>query len=290
MGNKLQGIIQPLGNDKRLHLCGHYSVGCLFKHDLTPFVLYLKYNTMKSILKIPFFTVVLVLVFLPILLNAQGSHELDGKLDGALLGSGGVTFGLGLYFLGKTKPMTEADIKLLDPLNVNPMDRPTTKNWNLKAQKASDIFLKAAFFSQLALALDNHSRDEGGTVGVMLAEAALLNNGITNIFKGTVKRRRPFTYNPLAPMENKLVKNGRYSFFSGHASNAASYSIITAKILSDNNPDSKLNPYIWTAAISLPAVTSFLRVKAGKHFPTDVIVGYAVGAAIGFLVPELHKL
>ena len=221
---------------------------------------------------------------------AQSSHELDGKLDGLLLGSGAATFGLGLYFLGKTDPMTEEEIKLLDTLNVNPLDRPTTRNWNTRIHKSSDITLHTAFFSQFALVLNGNTRSEAGTVGVMMMEAALLNNGITNIFKGTVKRRRPFTYNPLAPMEKKLQKNGRYSFFSGHASNTASYAFLTAKIYSDNNPGSKWNPYIWTAAISLPALTSVLRVKAGKHFPTDVVVGYAVGATIGFLIPELHKL
>ncbi len=237
------------------------------------------------------FITLLVLVFLfQNMAFAQSAHELDGKLDGALLGAGGVTFGLGFYFMGKVDPMTEEDILKLDPLRVNPLDRPVTKNWSPKAHKASDVLLHTAFYSQFGLLLDPNSRDEAGTIGIMMAEAALINNGITNIFKGTVKRRRPFTYNPLAPMEKKIEKNGRYSFFSGHASNSASYAFLTAKVFSDNNPGSKWNPYIWTAAISLPAVTSFLRVKAGKHFPTDILVGYAVGATIGFLVPELHKL
>lgn len=237
-----------------------------------------------------YFLLFLLFIGLQQLSVGQSSHSTDGKLDGALLGTGGLTFGLGFHFLKKVEPMTEDDIKALDPFLVNSMDRPTTRNWSLKAQKTSDILLRTSFFSQFALALDNHSRDEAGTVGLMITEVALINNGITNIFKGTIKRRRPFTYNPMAPMEKKLEKNGRYSFFSGHASNAASYSFLTAKVFSDNNPGSKWNPYVWTAAISLPAVTSFLRVKAGKHFPTDVIVGYAVGATIGFLIPELHKL
>lgn len=223
-------------------------------------------------------------------LTAQSSHSADGKLDGALLGAGGLTFGLGFHFLKKVEPMTEDDIKELDPFRINSMDRPTTRNWSLKAQKTSDILLRTSFFSQFSLLFDKHSRDEVGTIGLMMTEVALINNGITNIFKGTIKRRRPFTYNPMAPMEKKMEKNGRYSFFSGHASNSASYAFLTAKVFSDNNPGSKWNPYVWTAAISLPAVTSFLRVKAGKHFPTDVIVGYAVGATIGFLIPELHKL
>lgn len=221
---------------------------------------------------------------------AQSSHDLDGKREGVLLGTGGVTFGLGLYFMGTTPRLTEEEIKLLDPLNVNTFDRPTTKNWSPKAHKISDILLHTSFYSQFALVLDKHSRDEAGTIGVMMAEAALINNGITNILKGTVRRKRPFTYNPMAPLEKKLTKNGQYSFFSGHASNSASYAFLTAKIYSDNNPGSKWNPFVWGAAVTLPAVTSLLRVKAGKHFPTDVMVGYIVGAAVGFIVPELHKL
>lgn len=232
----------------------------------------------------------MVLALLPHVANSQSSHSLKSELDIPLAGAAGATFGLGFYFMGKTPVMTEEDIMKLDPLRVNPLDRPTTKNWSPKAHRISDITLHTAFYSQLALIFDKHSRDEAGTIGIMMAEAAMLNNGITNILKGTVRRRRPFTYNPLAPMAKKLEKNARYSFFSGHASNSASYAFLTAKIFSDNNPGSKLNPYVWGAAISLPAVTSILRVKAGKHFPTDVVVGYAVGAAIGFLIPELHKL
>jgi membrane-associated phospholipid phosphatase len=46
---------------------------------------------------------------------------------------------------------------------------------------------------------------------------------------------------------------------------------------------------VWTGAITLPAIVGYLRVKAGRHYPSDVIVGYGVGALIGYLVPTLHK-
>ena len=55
------------------------------------------------------------------------------------------------------------------------------------------------------------------------------------------------------------------------------------------NPDSKWKSVIWTLGITLPATTSYLRHNAGKHFPTDVISGYLVGATIGYLVPHFHK-
>jgi membrane-associated phospholipid phosphatase len=36
-------------------------------------------------------------------------------------------------------------------------------------------------------------------------------------------------------------------------------------------------------------VTGLSRINTHNHFPTDAIVGYIVGAAIGYLIPELHK-
>ena len=47
---------------------------------------------------------------------------------------------------------------------------------------------------------------------------------------------------------------------------------------------------IWMTMATLPAATAFLRVKAGKHFASDVTVGYIVGGAIGYLVPHFHKI
>ena len=46
---------------------------------------------------------------------------------------------------------------------------------------------------------------------------------------------------------------------------------------------------MWSGAFLIPATTAYLRVKAGRHFPTDVIAGYATGAIVGYLIPHLHK-
>ncbi len=39
----------------------------------------------------------------------------------------------------------------------------------------------------------------------------------------------------------------------------------------------------------LPALTGYLRIRAGKHYPSDVLAGYALGALIGYAVPALHR-
>ena len=61
--------------------------------------------------------------------------------------------------------------------------------------------------------------------------------------------------------------------------------------MNDYHPDMKTEYKIglWTFVAAVPFATGYLRVSAGKHFPTDVIAGYAVGAFVGWLIPELHK-
>jgi DNA-binding transcriptional regulator LsrR (DeoR family) len=39
----------------------------------------------------------------------------------------------------------------------------------------------------------------------------------------------------------------------------------------------------------VPAAVAYFRIEAGKHFLSDNLVGYAVGATMGVVVPQLHK-
>jgi membrane-associated phospholipid phosphatase len=41
---------------------------------------------------------------------------------------------------------------------------------------------------------------------------------------------------------------------------------------------------LYSGAVGVSA----LRLAAGKHFPTDLIVGAALGSGIGWLVPTIH--
>jgi membrane-associated phospholipid phosphatase len=49
-------------------------------------------------------------------------------------------------------------------------------------------------------------------------------------------------------------------------------------------------PWITLAlATALSTFVSVERVRAGKHFPTDVIAGSLAGAGVGIVVPHLHR-
>jgi membrane-associated phospholipid phosphatase len=64
-----------------------------------------------------------------------------------------------------------------------------------------------------------------------------------------------------------------------------------AKVMSDYHPELGNKKYwLYAAALVPPAFVGIYRIKALKHFPTDVIMGTAVGAAVGILIPHFHKL
>lgn len=235
------------------------------------------------------FAVFINLAFLlPETLSAQHVYRLAYKTDVplAVAGLGTLTTS---YFLGKKREApTAAEISALDRSDIWRLDRFATRQWSPPTATASDVLMYSSIALPGLLFINKNVRKEH-YVSLMYAETMLLTAGVTNLVKELTKRYRPFTYNENANESLKYKKDARLSFFSGHTSLAATSSFFMAKVFSDLNPESKLKPFVWTSAAVLPAVMGLLRVFAGKHYPTDVIVGYVTGAAIGFLVPYLHK-
>ena len=236
------------------------------------------------------YLIVLLLSFSIASLTAQNRYQLSGGVDSPLLYSGAAGIGISIPINKKIKSLSLDQISALDPLQVNPLDRIAIHTYSQSARNASDIFLYSTPVYPLSLLADHGSRNEFGNISTMYLETALVNYGITNLVKVLTKRTRPYAYNTGLDNELKLTKNTRRSFFSGHTSHVAASTFFTAKVLTDMNPEGSNNTMYWITAATIPAITGYLRVKGGKHFPTDVLIGYAVGAIVGILVPELHKI
>lgn len=168
-------------------------------------------------------------------------------------------------------------------------ERFVTRNWDTRAQQQSDYLLMGAMATPLLLLASPQVRRNSLTAGTIGIETYLLTGALTNLTKELTQRRRPYVYNPNAPLAAKMQADATSSFFSGHVSYTASSTFLAAKMYADYHPHSRLRPYVWTTAALLPAAVAYLRVKGGKHYLTDVAVGYVVGAAVGILVPELHR-
>lgn len=201
---------------------------------------------------------------------------------------------LGLYgtargLMFSTQPLSQGEINLLQTGDINSFDRFTVNNWSPAAALSSDVMMVASIVGGAGLLINKNMRKDWLKLLVMGMETLVITNGVTDLNKRLVLRTRPYVYNTLADPDRKLKQDARYSFFSGHTSNVAAMSFFVAKVINDYFPDKKWRYGVWAGAIVLPAVTGFLRVYAGKHFPTDVITGYAVGAAIGYLIPFIHS-
>jgi membrane-associated phospholipid phosphatase len=196
----------------------------------------------------------------------------------------------GSYYIDYQTPLlTNTDILALDGSNINAWDRTSIQYYSKKFDNASDIALYINSALPFTLFLGPQKGRIYSDIAILYGETVALNGAITLMIKAGSKRIRPFTYNPDVPLDEKLKRSTRKSFISGHSSQSAALVFLTAKIYNDVFPESPYKKWVWTSAAILPMVTAVSRVRAGQHFPTDVIAGYVIGACIGIIIPEMHR-
>ena len=219
----------------------------------------------------------------------EKKYNFSLKKDLIIIGSGIGLTTLGIVFQNNADVAILEEINALDRRDINRFDRGATSNNSSKARDISDIILYTSATLPIFAYLVPKCRFEESAVGIMALETVLITSGLTNIAKGLSQRYRPFNYNPDVDIETKLDESSRKSFFSGHTSVTASMSFLMASVITDVHPEMKNKYLIWTLAAAIPASIGYLRYEGGRHFPTDVITGYAVGATVGYLIPKLHK-
>jgi membrane-associated phospholipid phosphatase len=104
-----------------------------------------------------------------------------------------------------------------------------------------------------------------------------------------VDRYRPYCYTDETPMDKRTSKVAKNSFYSGHVEMVAAPSFFMAKVFSDYYPDSDIKWVFYGFAFAITATTSYMRLKAGEHFPSDILIGAVMGALTGILIPEYHR-
>ncbi len=133
------------------------------------------------------------------------------------------------------------------------------------------IGLGGASFLFGSMTHDDHLQE----AGLLSAEAAINSTGVTYLFKEISQRQRP------------QQGNGNGDFFTGGSSFTSEHSAIAWSIAS-----------VWAheypgwlsqvAAYGLASTITITRVTAKQHFPSDVIVGSALGWYFGRQVYRAH--
>jgi membrane-associated phospholipid phosphatase len=189
----------------------------------------------------------------------------------------------------KKDPTSAQQILRLNKADINGFDRWAAGLHSEKAANTSDLFFYGAMPLPLLLLADNEIRGDAAKIGFLYVQAMSFTGVLYTGVPALVERYRPLTYSDEVPLDERIAGKNRNSFFAGHVALVATSTFFAAKVFSDYHPDSKLRHVFWGAAIVATGATGYLRHRAGKHFPSDVLVGTAVGTLSGILVPHFHK-
>jgi len=220
------------------------------------------------------------------------------RLDGPILGAGAALLAVG-HSMNATRRLVPPEG--LDRGDVHwSFDRSVIGETDTHAGNESDYFRDAVLAYPVVVSFVSQSPGTrfSGTLrrSVPYAEAMLLAEGISLVLKNSADRPRPFTYvpvdrRPTGPAYDVTQSEAFRSMPSGHATSSfcAAAFAMTDHLLS--RPEAG---WLERAAVpfvggALAGMTASLRVEAGQHFPSDVIVGGLIGASSGVAVPLLHR-
>jgi len=240
-------------------------------------------------------SILLLLLGFLLTFNCLGQQKKESPYQTDLLSDGiWVTASVGLNVLGynliqNKDPLTIEKLNSLSKDDVWAIDRWAAGNYSEQANSDSYIPFYASFILPLALLLNDNERSNAGQISVLFVETMATTGALFSITAGLVQKSRPLVYNTSIPVEDRVNSDEQRSFYAGHTAATAAATFFAAKVFSDFNPDSPLKPYVWGVAVAIPVSVGYFRITSGKHFLTDNLIGYAVGAATGILIPEFHK-
>ncbi len=211
--------------------------------------------------------------------------------DGAIITAGIGLTALGVKLINDKKNLSPSELANKTRDNVFFMDRSSVGYYSKRADDDSYIPFQASFAMPVIMALINkNERKKFGQLMVMYTETMAITGTLFTMSAGNINRSRPYVYNTSLDTGTRTDKNAQRAFFAGHTAATAAATFFMAKVFHDLNPGSKAEPFVWAFAASVPALVGYLRYKAGMHFLSDNLLGYALGAGAGILVPQLHKI
>jgi membrane-associated phospholipid phosphatase len=161
------------------------------------------------------------------------------------------------------------------------------------AADLSDRLLGAAIVTPLALQLSDGFDARFANAGLVYMEAHSLNALLTTAAKVIVRRPRPYTHSEAAAairLRRAQGADAYVSFFSGHSSATYTSAMAGSILYAQRTDELWARHTMFGLQFAAAALTAQLRVRAGRHYRTDVWVGSFVGAGVGLLVPALHGL
>jgi len=187
-------------------------------------------------------------------------------------------------------PSTEQQILSLNINSIDPIDRIGVYPYNEHLDKTSYYPFYTAIPLPLVFFLTgNDMRSDFPKLTFLYLETLSITGMIGTSATYFVNQYRPYAYTAQTSMDKKLTQNAKNSFFAGHVEIIATSTFFISEVYSNYYPDSKIKWLFFTAAGLATAGMGYMRLEAGMHFPSDILLGAVVGASSGILVPYFHN-
>ncbi len=243
---------------------------------------------------------------------AFGPVRVRWALDASITAGAGVP---ALVLARWVAPQLAAPALPSDPPELGRVDAIASGRYAPRAATASDVLLGVSMAAApLVALLDGHWSARStptrrsaafaktwGTAVLIEAEALALTTLFVNVMKFAVARPRPYTTLAAADVaardraelaEDLRSADRSLSFPSGHGATAFAAVTSLATILTLDAPKTRRAKVavalVWTLGLLAAGTTAALRVVAGKHYPSDVIAGSAIGAGVGVGTALMH--
>lgn len=220
----------------------------------------------------------------------HAQEEPGARYDVSLAVDGAITGGLLAGTLLVTLVPVDTDGRWSSEL-FGRLDDAVKKEFSDSAAKLSDVTLGAAIATPVLLQLPGGWNRDTGRQLLLYGEAVSASLFLNGVTKYLVQRPRPYNYHPdgrVVEYAREAGKDSHLSFYSGHASTAFAAAVAGSYLFASGSADREIKAMVWMFEMALAGATTQLRVRAGKHFYSDVLIGAVVGSAVGFLVPALH--
>lgn len=214
-----------------------------------------------------------------------------------------ISLGSTALLAGVLTPLDAPDVPPagFDPADLRwSLDRRAVRSPRPGAMIWSDVTDAAATILPLAVAgirsTGTYRWETLGRTAALQAEVLLVAQGTVLLTKRLVARPRPCTYLPeavrLVAGHCDLSRTRTFqSMPSGHASSAWAMATLTLTEQLLSRPDAEWMEHASVGALGglLATTTSGLRIAAGEHFASDVLLGSGIGILTGVTLPILHR-
>lgn len=171
-----------------------------------------------------------------------------------------------------------------------PGDRSLRGRYSRSAALVSNVPLVLAIVDPMLVGLSRGANYRFLNASVAYTEALAAAETLNATAKVAFSRPRPYTYaldtNGARGVEASL--DFYVSFYSGHSSSAFTSAVAGSYVYAEVLPTREWRWLLWGSEFAFASATANLRVRAGKHYYSDVAVGAMAGSVVGIAIPWLH--